>query len=77
MATNVIIELPLYVPPLQDPETPTVDTLNRVWKGMLAYESPPTALIGGVLNKMQGLRESGVFGEALLTAEAMISKPSK
>ena len=43
-------KLPLFVPPVPDPQATAVDALSLPWEDLDVYAFPPTAILGKVVN---------------------------
>ena len=53
-ATRFNNKLPLFVSPVPDPLATAVDALSLQWEDLDAYAFPPTAMLGKVVEKLQG-----------------------
>jgi len=62
------------VSPIPDPAALAVDAITMRWDNLIAYAYPPTALIRAVLKQNQGIRESDLFGRALLATATVVHR---
>ena len=54
-ATRFNNKLPLFVSPVPDPLASAVDALSMPWEDLDSYAFPPPAILGKVVEKLQGI----------------------